>query len=123
MKRLKRLVLLLVLLSLLVPTSLVVARTPVQRLLVIRNRTGGDIVIDMVNANDKHNSFVVNPGVYRFYIKEGVYDVYMSTACGNTSGVWNVNLRKTLFTSCRGGLMVLLDKEFLGSRMTKFTGD
>lgn len=112
----------LVMLVILIPATPVTAKDPVQRLLVIRNRTGADVVVDMVNDNDKHNSFVVNPGVTRFTVKEGIYNFYLSTPCGNTAGTWNVNVRKTLFLSCRNGLTVLLDKEFIGHHMTRFTG-
>ena len=126
MKKVKTITLLLVLLALIIPASSVFARKNIY-LLTIRNRTGGDMVLDLMQ-NTKHNNATYLPGMAQIEVKEGIYNFYLSTPCGNTAGQVNLNFRKTLFVTCRGGApYVQLDRQFISWgykwHMTRFTGE
>ncbi len=119
----QKLTFLLVVIALLLPSGAALAANKPEYILSIRNRTGGDIVLDLVNK-DKHNNAVYINGLTQTLVKENIYTFYMSTPCGNAAGTLNINFRKTLFVSCRGGSpYIQLDKQFIAGRMTRFTGE
>ena len=120
MKKLKILTLVLVIMALMLPVASVYA-VKVKHILTVRNRTGGDIMVDLY-ADTKHNANTFIPGLSQILVKGNLYKLYVSTPCGNTSGWVNINFRKTLFVGCKDGSpYVQLDKQFIGYRMTHFT--
>lgn len=109
MNKVKWIVLVLILLALLIPTGMAFAKNHRDIVFTVRNRAGGDIVLDLVK--DKvHNSVTYPGGVTKVVIKEALYDYYINTPCGITAGQLNLDASKTLFVSCRQDkLYIMLD--------------
>ena len=120
MNKFKVLILAVVVIALLIPaTSALAYKT--QYWLTVRNRTGGDIVVDLF-ADTKHNANVFIPGLTQILVKENVYDMYVSTPCGNTVATINFNFKKTLFVGCKDGSPYLqLDKQYIRGQRVLFT--
>ena len=76
--------------------------------LKVRNRTGGQVSLKLVDENGNPMFFVYEPGQTSTPLPEGQYTYYASTPCGNRSGIFNVNVTKELLFSCNEGLEIAL---------------
>ncbi len=76
--------------------------------LKVRNRTGGEVTVMLIDENGNHIFFEYGPGLTNTHVFEGHFGYYASTPCGNQSGIFNLNVTKELFFSCGDGLEVVL---------------
>ncbi len=66
----------------------------------VRNRTDASAEISAVDANGGKHNFKVGKGWSTIQMPEGRYDYWVSSACGNNAGSWNLNVNKTLWIEC-----------------------
>ena len=69
----------------------------------VRNQTQAQIRLSMVSITGEQLFITLAPGQTDLTLAEGIYDVYMSTDCGNQAGNWNLNVTKTLYVTCKQG--------------------
>ncbi len=100
MKKNYVLVLVLVLLLVSVFPATVFAGKPADIHVDVRNSTGGVVYLDLVDANGNHIYKTLEAGISRFDLTDGKYSYYASTACGNQSGILNLNITKVLYILC-----------------------
>jgi hypothetical protein len=67
----------------------------------IKNRTGGTVMVSLFDEHGKSLFFNYGPGQTNTVLSEGRFHYYVSTPCGNQSGVFNLNVTKELSFSCR----------------------
>jgi hypothetical protein len=68
--------------------------------LQVKNQTGTPLTLLLIDENGNHLYFTFEPGFTGATLPEGKYSYYVSTPCGNQSGVFNVNVTKQLFFAC-----------------------
>jgi hypothetical protein len=100
MKKNYALALVLVLLLVSVFPATVFAGKPADIHVDVRNNTGGQVNLDLIDANGNHIYKTLEAGISKFDLTDGIYSYYASTACGNQSGVLNLGTTKTLFLFC-----------------------
>ncbi len=76
--------------------------------LMVKNRTGGTVMVRLTDENGKSLFFTYGPGQANTILFEGHFSYYASAPCGNQSGVFNLNVTKELLLSCDADLEVAL---------------
>lgn len=109
MKKIAKFFSILLLAVLIIPYS-VGAAEPVEVEMTVRNHTGGEVSLKLVDASGLPIFMFYLPGVFQEFLPEGKYDYYASTPCGNVAGVLNLNVAKTLYFGCDGQPEVQLEK-------------
>lgn len=66
----------------------------------VRNRSGASAMVIVVNEQGQSSNFQLPAGYSTIQLEEGKYDYYVTTACGNSAGRWNLNVDKTLWVVC-----------------------
>jgi hypothetical protein len=115
-KALSILVLLALLLALFPTSAFASAPAPVK--VDVRNQTGGTVSLSLTLSGEDPNFKTIEEGVTNFSIEDGVYNYYAITPCGNQSGLWNINVAKTLYITCKSVMPALaLSKDSTGCEM------
>jgi len=78
----------------------VFAAQPQEINLVVRNRIGGPVEVNLTDEFGNIQFFSFEEGVSELALTEGQYQFWASMPCGNLAGTWNVNISKILFLSC-----------------------
>ena len=66
----------------------------------VRNRTGAAAEVRVTSANGKVSMMRVPAGYSTISLAQGVYSYWVSSACGNSAGSWNLNVDKILWIDC-----------------------
>lgn len=85
-------------------------KDPNDLTLRIHNRTGGQVILNLVDTDGNVQFFSFIPGQSNVTIPAGNFRYYASTPCGNRAGTFNLNVTKELFFSCGEGIEVTLQK-------------
>ena len=66
----------------------------------VRNRTGYPAEVKVIGADGLPHMFTAPAGFSKITLPEGVQNYWVSSACGNDAGTWNLNVNKTLWIDC-----------------------
>ena len=103
-KRSRIIVLVLMILALMIPSSSF-ARPSSDVLIHVRNQTGGVVEIILTNSEGSVTDHFLPAGQSTFQSAEGIFSYYAKTPCGIQTGVMNFSVSKTLMFSCKSGKM------------------
>ncbi len=87
------------LLASLVPGT-VLAGKPTELKVFVHNNTGGEVQLQLVDANGNYQWMTLVAGVSTVMVTEGKYSFYAVTPCGSLAGNWNLNVNKQLNLNC-----------------------
>jgi hypothetical protein len=87
------------LLASLVPGT-VLAGKPTELKVFVHNNTGGEVQLQLEDANGNFQWMTLVAGVSTVMVTEGKYSYYAVTPCGPLAGNWNLNVSKQLNLSC-----------------------
>ena len=85
----------------LLPTGSVFAgKDPGTVVLEIHNATGGEITMNLVDADGTHHIFHISVGVSEITVGQGWHSYAANTGCGTRNGSFNLNAGKQVYFSC-----------------------
>ena len=87
------------LLTCLLPAA-VLAGSPQTHEVEVRNLTGATAEVSVIDAEGHTHFFSIPSGLSFITLEEGVMSYYVGSACGNSSGIWNLSKDKTLWIEC-----------------------
>lgn len=98
----KKVIYLLVVLSLLLAAlpSAVFAATAQEFEVTVYNRTGHPAEVKVTDADGVPHMFTAPAGISSITLPEGMHSYWVSSACGNSAGRWNLNVDKKLWIDC-----------------------
>ena len=100
-------VMILVLMAGLLPTGSALAKKdPGSINLVIHNRTGGKVNLDLVDPEGVHHQVTLPTGLTILPLAQGWYDYFAGLPCGDKSGNFQLNVSKELYFSCGKGVNI-----------------
>ena len=88
-----------VLIAVLLPVTALAAK-PMTFDVTFRNQTGSPAELKLIDSIGNVRMVTVAKGVSTLTLPEGKHDFWISSACGNTAGSWNLNVNKVFFIQC-----------------------